>query len=75
MEAVIFDLDDTLNVEETVDRSAVAGALGTVESVSGADPIDLAIACARRHWQRSMCRETCLRLGIPGRDTKDLRNQ
>jgi putative hydrolase of the HAD superfamily len=64
VEAVIFDLDDTLIVEEATARSAVAEALSTVEGVSATDPVDTTMACARRRWQGSICHEACLRLGL-----------
>lgn len=66
MEALIFDLDDTLIVEEKAARSAIARTLSPVLDKPLADDtlVDVALACARAHWRASPCHETCLRLGI-----------
>ena len=64
VEAVIFDLDDTLIVEEAAARSSVAEALAAVGGVSAVNPVDIAMTCARQLWQGSMSHQACLRLGI-----------
>lgn len=65
VEAVIFDLDDTLIVEEDTARSAIARALSPVVDLSCDERlVDVALGCARRHWRDSPCHPSCLRLGI-----------
>lgn len=71
MDAVIFDLDDTLIVEEAAARASMAEALtlvlvhpGASEPVSADAAIDMALACARRRWSESPFAPECRRLGI-----------
>jgi HAD superfamily hydrolase (TIGR01549 family) len=71
MDAVIFDLDDTLVVEEASARASMAEALTpALEPVTASDPsrveaaIGAAFACARRRWNESPFSPECRRLGI-----------
>ena len=71
MDAVIFDLDDTLIIEEAVARASMAEALtgaGCPASAGGpasvATAVDAALAYARRLWHGSPFSPECRRLGI-----------
>lgn len=61
VDAVIFDLDDTLIVEEDAARAAIAQALASV----GAPPdVDRALEAIREVWRASVYHPRCLELGI-----------
>lgn len=70
MDGVIFDLDDTLIVEEATARASLTEALASGGARAAADPssreavVDTALECARRHWHGSPFADACRRLGI-----------
>jgi putative hydrolase of the HAD superfamily len=73
VDAVIFDLDDTLIVEEATARASLAEAIALAgvpssDGTSTAGPegsaVGIALECARRHWYRSPYADDCRRLGI-----------
>jgi HAD superfamily hydrolase (TIGR01549 family) len=64
VDAVVFDLDDTLIVEEAAARRAISAALSVAGVEASAEDVDLVLACARRHWRASRFYEQCRRLGI-----------
>lgn len=62
--AVIFDLDDTLIVEEAVARSSLRHVAGML---AGHDPdrvVEVVLTSARRLWRAGPCRQICHELGI-----------
>jgi putative hydrolase of the HAD superfamily len=62
--AVIFDLDDTLIVEEAVARSSLRR---VAQMLPDADPdrvVEVVLASARRLWRAGPCRQVCHDLGI-----------
>ena len=61
VEAVIFDLDDTLIVEQDVARAALAGAL---EFVGAPPDVDQALEAIRGVWRTSVHHPRCLELGV-----------
>lgn len=66
--AVIFDLDETLVVEEASVREAFeAAALTAVAEGTDVDPAELAVAarvCARELWRGAPMREYCVRVAL-----------
>ncbi len=72
MEAVLFDLDDTLITEEATARASLSEAIaltrgdtagGNATEVSEAD-VDVALGWARRYWHGSPFAPDCRRLGF-----------
>jgi HAD superfamily hydrolase (TIGR01549 family) len=64
VEAFVFDLDDTLIVEEEFAHTAVRQALVEVANASGDDLVESALTAFRRHWYSSPFYPTCRRLGM-----------
>lgn len=64
VEAVIFDLDDTLVVEEAVARGSLRAAARLVPEVSPEHFEQVVLGCARRAWHSGPYRQLCLELGI-----------
>jgi hypothetical protein len=64
VEAVVFDLDDTLIVEEATARAAMAEALSIVDALGARAGVQVAIDTARRHWRSSEHHRLCVDLGI-----------
>jgi putative hydrolase of the HAD superfamily len=61
MDAVVFDLDDTLIVEEDYARTSLAAALA---SVGAPAQVDSALEAIREIWRSSPYHRQCLDLGI-----------
>ena len=65
--AIIFDLDDTLLVEEDSARDCLIQACGIARDRYGADPLELHDTLrqiCREIWFKSPAREFCMRVGI-----------
>jgi putative hydrolase of the HAD superfamily len=63
-DAVIFDLDDTLIVEEAVARSSLRRAAELLEGRDPAQVVEIVLATARRIWRAGPDYPLCHRLGI-----------
>ena len=63
-DAVIFDLDDTLIVEEAVARSSLRRAAELLEGRDPAQVVEIVLTTARRIWQAGRDYPLCHRLGI-----------
>lgn len=62
--AVIFDLDDTLIMEEAVARSSLREVAGLLPDQDPARVEEVVLATARRLWRGGPCRQVCWDLGI-----------
>lgn len=62
--AVIFDLDDTLIVEEAVARASLRAATALCPGVDPGRAEQVALACARRAWRAGPHHRLCLDLGF-----------
>ena len=62
--AVIFDLDDTLIVEEATARSSLRSAVGLASGIDPAEGERVVLACARRLWRAGPHHQVCVELGI-----------
>lgn len=67
IKAVLFDLDDTLIIDEAVSREAFGKVAALASTRYGADPAEFeraAKARAKQHWAESPCQAYCRRIGI-----------
>src|ERR1700730_8950381 len=62
--AMMFDLDDTLIVEEANAKAAIVEALAVVDGVAAAAALDICLATYRHHWRASEFHRVCAELGI-----------
>ncbi len=63
-DAVVFDLDDTLVVEEACARSSLREAAMAVEDVEPDEFVDLVLSTARSAWTAGPEYQTCVELGF-----------
>ncbi|HXQ75395.1 MAG TPA: hypothetical protein VN791_02780 [Acidimicrobiales bacterium] len=64
----IFDLDDTLIVEEEVARSSLRHAAGLLPDLDPRRVEEVVLDSARRLWRAGPCRQLCWDLGIASRE-------
>jgi HAD superfamily hydrolase (TIGR01549 family) len=64
VEAMMFDLDDTLIVEDANAKAAIVEALAVVDGVAAAAALDICLATFRHHWRASEYHPVCAELGI-----------